>query len=90
MSGIQDLYLVFTGVDDYLINLNYFSFGKDSPTLLGDLNGDGSVDGLDLALMKMHLLGSGNDIPVDIGDFNNDKDINALDFAILKQILLEK
>lgn len=90
VSGIQDLYLVFTGVDDYLINLNYFSFGKDSPTLLGDLNGDGSVDGLDLALMKMHLLGSGNDIPVDIGDFNNDKDINALDFAILKQILLEK
>lgn len=92
VTGIHDLYLIFTGEDDYLFNLNYFSFSKDSLTILGDLNGDGSVDGLDYGLMKMYLLGSIEEFPVEndieAGDLNNDKVINALDFAILKQYLL--
>lgn len=92
VTGKHDLYLKFTGESDYLFNLNYFSFSKESLATLGDLNGDGSVDALDYALMKSYLLGSITDFPVEndieAGDLNLDKVIDALDFAILKQYML--
>jgi hypothetical protein len=83
---------VFTGGSDYLFNINYFSFSKESQILLGDLNGDGAIDGLDYALMKMYLLGSIDKFPVDndikSGDLNNDNVVDALDFSLLRQYLL--
>ncbi len=94
VTGKHDLYLKFTGGSGYLFNLNWFTFGKESiPTVIvGDLNGDGSIDATDYALMKMYLLGSIKDFPVEndleAGDLNLDKVIDSLDFAVFKMYLL--
>ncbi len=95
VTGKHDLYLRFTGESDYLLNLNYFTFSKDSPTTtLGDLNGDGSVDALDYSMMKAYILGSIIDFPVEsdmeAGDLNLDKAIDSLDLIILKQNILSQ
>jgi hypothetical protein len=94
VSGKHDLYLKFTGESDYLFNLNYFSFAKESPSTLGDLNEDGSVDALDYSMMKAYILGSINDFPVEndmeAGDLNLDKAIDSLDLIILKQNILSQ
>jgi hypothetical protein len=93
-SGKHNLYLKFTGGSGYLFNFNWFKFtvGGVPPVLVGDLNGDASVDATDYALMKMYLLGSINDFPVqndlEAGDLNKDGVIDALDFAVFKKILL--
>lgn len=67
---------------------------QESLVILGDLNGDSSVDSTDYALMKMYLLGSIKDFPVEndieAGDFNFDKVIDSLDFAIFKKSLLSR
>ena len=94
VSGKHDLYLKFTGGSGYLFNFNWFQFSKETmtPTLTGDLNGDGNVDVTDYALMKKYLLGIINDFPVEndikAGDVNGDGVINALDFAVFKKYLL--
>lgn len=94
VSGKHDVYLKFTGESGYLINLNWFKFVKEDLTqvLVGDLNGDKSVDSTDFALMKMYLLGITTDFPVEndlaAGDLNKDNVIDALDFAKFKQYLL--
>lgn len=66
---------------------------KPNTTIVGDLNGDTSIDATDYALMKMYLLGSIKDFPVEndleAADLNADKEINALDFAVFKQYLLK-
>jgi hypothetical protein len=60
--------------------------------VVGDLNGDTSVDATDYALMKMYLLGSIEDFPVQndlaSGDLNLDGVMDALDFAVFKEYLL--
>ena len=60
--------------------------------IVGDLNGDKSVDATDYALMKMYLLGAINDFPVEndiiAGDLNSDGVIDALDFSVFKRFLL--
>ncbi|HEX3029727.1 MAG TPA: carbohydrate-binding protein, partial [Clostridia bacterium] len=92
VTGKHDLYLKFIGGSDYLFNLNWFVFGKGTPTKVGDLNGDTYVDAMDFALIRMYLLGSVKDFPVEndleAADLNNDKAIDALDFAVFKQYLL--
>ncbi len=94
VSGKHDLYLKFTGGSGYLFNLNWFKFSTKSipKTLVGDLNGDGSVDATDYALMKMYLLGAIEVFPVEnsleAGDLNLDKVIDSLDFALFKKYLL--
>ena len=94
VSGKHDLYLKFTGGSGYLFNLNWFKFtsGSVTPTLIGDLNGDTSVDATDYTLMKMFLLGSINDFPVQndlaAGDLNLDGAIDALDLVVFKKYLL--
>ncbi|RCX14837.1 dockerin type I repeat protein [Anaerobacterium chartisolvens] len=93
-SGTHDLYLKFTGGSGYLFNVNWFQFIKESvkPVLVGDLNGDGSVNTTDYALMKMYILGTIEDFPVDndlkAGDLNGDGVIDSRDFAVFKQYLL--
>jgi arabinoxylan arabinofuranohydrolase len=92
-EGIHDLYLKFTGGSGYLLNVNWWKFnGNETPVIVGDLNGDTSVDATDYALMKKYLLGSITDFPVEndieAGDLNKDGAIDALDFAAFKKILL--
>jgi len=94
VSGKHDVYLKFTGESGYLINLNWFKFIKKdvNPILVGDLNGDSSVDATDYALMKKYLLGLTEDFPVEndlvAGDLNVDGVIDAIDFAVFKKYLL--
>ena len=59
-----------------------------NPTLSGDVNGDGTVDALDLAAMKKHLLDKSFSINTVNADLNKDGDINALDFALLRKFML--
>jgi arabinoxylan arabinofuranohydrolase len=56
VTGKHDLYLIFTGEDDYLFNLNYFLFSKESLKTLGDLKFDKVIDVLDLAILKKYIL----------------------------------
>ncbi|RCX14836.1 enterochelin esterase-like enzyme [Anaerobacterium chartisolvens] len=94
VSGKHDLYLKYTGGSGYLFNVNWFQFTKGGTpdVLVGDLNGDGSVNTTDYALMKMYLIGSIEDFPVEndlkAGDLNSDGVINSVDFSIFKQYLL--
>ncbi|WP_244648278.1 carbohydrate-binding protein [Ruminiclostridium herbifermentans] len=94
VTGEHDLYLKFTGSESYLLNLDWFQFVKEaeSSTIVGDLNGDKSIDATDYALLKMYLLGSIDKFPVEDGikaaDLNGDGTIDALDFATFKQYLL--
>lgn len=94
VSGKHDLYVKFTGNDGFLMNLDWFKFAKDTTekTIVGDLNGDKSIDATDYALLKMYLLGSIDKFSVDNGDvaadLNGDGTIDALDFATFKQYLL--
>jgi hypothetical protein len=64
-----------------------------NPVTLGDLNGDGSVNALDLAMLKKYLLGNISDFPVedDLGaaDVNGDQNIDALDYAVVKSYILQ-
>lgn len=91
-SGKHDLYLKFTGESGFLFNLNWFQFAKGDSTLVGDLNGDGSIDSTDYALLKMYLLGAIEDFPIENGiiaaDLNSDGGIDSLDFAVFKKFLL--
>ena len=92
VSGKHDLYLKFTGDSGYLVNLNWFQFTNKATTIVGDLNGDTSIDATDYALMKMYLLGAIEDFPaeddIEAADLNSDGVIDALDFATFKQYLL--
>lgn len=66
--------------------------GTQPEIVVGDLNGDASIDATDYALMKMYLLGKISVFPVQnsnvSADLNNDGVINALDFAVFKKYLL--
>ncbi|OPX44079.1 endo-1,4-beta-xylanase A precursor [Ruminiclostridium hungatei] len=67
--------------------------GKNSQAaIIGDLNGDGSIDALDNALMKQVLLGLVTDLPVQddlyAADLDGDGQITALDLSLIKQYLL--
>ncbi len=91
-TGKHNLYLKFTGGSDYLMNFNWFKFGNTVQTLVGDLNGDASVDATDYVLMKKYILGLISEFPVadtlGAGDINKDGVIDSLDFAAFKKILL--
>ncbi len=51
--GLQDVYLVFTGEEGYLCNLNWWSLrDAEIPVIYGDMDGDGIVDVFDLSLLK--------------------------------------
>jgi rhamnogalacturonan endolyase len=62
--------------------------------MYGDVNGDNTVNALDLAAMKAYILGKTSEFPVESGlkaaDVNGDSKIDALDFAVMKQYLLGK
>ncbi|MBR7037960.1 MAG: family 43 glycosylhydrolase [Oscillospiraceae bacterium] len=86
-EGTHDLYLVFSGGESYLFNVDWWQFLGDepeAPVLLGDIDDNGVVDVFDLAMAKRGLLGSFKDEraarAADV-DCNTTNDI--LDFMLL-------
>nr|WP_137697494.1 carbohydrate-binding protein [Ruminiclostridium herbifermentans] len=89
VTGQHDVYLKFTGESDYLLNLDWFKFNaKEIPQgKLGDVNGDNSIDSLDLMLIKKHLLGEAIENTA-LADLDGSGAVDAIDFALMKQYLL--
>lgn len=60
-----------------------------NPTLLGDVDGNGTVNAIDFALLKKYILNNNTTtINKTNADMNGDKLVNAIDFALLKKKLL--
>ena len=87
-TGTHDVYLVFTGGDGYLFNVNDFSFYG----IKGDINGDRRVDVFDMIRYRKALteeikltgLGLSN------ADMNADKETGIADALLLQKFLLGK
>lgn len=90
VSGKHDLYVKFTGDSGFLMNLDWFKFAGNviSTGKLGDINGDKSIDSLDLMMIKKHLLGIEAIENTTLADLDGSGTIDALDFASMKQYLL--
>jgi len=56
-------------------------------SLAGDVNGDDSVDVLDVVMLVSYIL-SGDTSELDGADINNDGDINVLDIVAIVQVIL--
>ncbi|NLM58207.1 MAG: carbohydrate-binding protein [Clostridium sp.] len=98
VTGVNDLYLVFTGP----VNVDYFTFTSGggsytpnptkNPGSLGDLNDDGSIDSLDLSLIKRHVLRktqlTGSALAN--ADVNSDGSVDSIDVSLLKRYVLRK
>ncbi len=55
----------------------------------GDVNGDGTIDSIDLVTLKKYLLtGDSSLIVFDNADMNKDGEINSIDYAQLKKAIL--
>ncbi len=67
----------------------FLQYKEASTIVLGDVNGDNTVDALDYAQLKKYLLGVDNTINVKNADINEDGVIDALDLAKLKILLLK-
>jgi len=67
---------------------------SQNTVIVGDLNGDKSVDSLDFAVFRKYLVGKLKVLPVEnaleVGDLNGDGRIDSLDFALLRMYLLGK
>jgi len=100
LTGKHDLYLYFSGESGYLFNIDSFRFtGGTVPTpppagIIGDVNGDESVDSLDITYLKRYLLRKIKELPVDnvlyVADLDGDEEITSLDLSILKRYVLRK
>ncbi len=77
-------------INQYIYNVLPDLFQDEPVQVLGDLNGDGSVDATDYAALKMHLL---NAAPL-TGDALKNADVDrsgkvdAIDFSLVKMYLL--
>jgi hypothetical protein len=83
-NGSHTAYAVVTYVDGKTLQSEEISFDA-LKGILGDVNGDGKVDTVDLAQLKLYLAGLGED--VENADFNNDKKVDTVDLAELKLFL---
>lgn len=61
---------------------------KNDSILIGDINTDGSINGLDLITLKKYILDIDNTIDYLKADINNDSFVDILDYLKLKNILL--
>ncbi len=88
--------LIFCAVFCIIVGLcANFGFSADTySTKYGDVNGDDSIDSLDLTILKRYLLRKISEFPVSNGevaaDVNGDSQIDSLDVSILKRFLLRK
>ncbi len=69
-KGVQDLYLVFTGGENYLLNVDSFRFYG----IRGDSDCNGKLDARDLSLTKRALLTGDDSILTPLGRSNADYD----------------
>jgi hypothetical protein len=60
-------------------------YSSDYLTLFGDINGDGSVNVMDIVLLVNYIL---NGLYITEGDINNDGTLNILDIVTLTTIIL--
>ena len=91
LNGIHDLYLIFTGSEDYLFNVNWFTFkGVSVAERLGDVNSDGVIDSTDLQLLKRHLLRANILTGTSLlnADVNKDSKVDSADFTLIKRYIL--
>jgi endo-1,4-beta-xylanase len=94
VTGQHDLYMVFRGVDDYVLNVNWWKFSNQPIQTIkyGDLDGSSDINALDFSLMKQYLLGAITTFPADDGlkaaDLDASGSIDALDFVQMKEYLL--
>lgn len=60
--------------------------------VVGDVNGDGRVNAVDLTMMRRHIIGMYNLTPrqIRIGDVNHNGRIDELDLEIFVDIILER
>ncbi|MEJ6951302.1 glycoside hydrolase family 9 protein [Natronospora cellulosivora (SeqCode)] len=68
--------------------INALENGSEKDIILGDVNGDQTVNSLDYTLLGRYLLGEEIDIVLEAADLNQDGEINSLDIAKLGRILL--
>ena len=86
-SGKHDVYLVFTGGESYLFNINWWKPNTPAEEyILGDLNGDGIVDIFDLCSMRNAAV-DGDAERFEAADINGDSVIDENDLVLLKKFL---
>ncbi|WP_295072537.1 carbohydrate-binding protein [Ruminococcus sp.] len=86
-SGKHDVYLVFTGGESYLFNINWWKPNTPAEEyILGDLNGDGMVDVFDLCSMRNAAV-DGDAERFEAADINGDGAIDENDLVLLKKFL---
>ena len=96
-AGVEQLYLQFKLSSDgyvvedgiYIDNIKVFGYGSSS-IMLGDINGDGLVNVIDIVNVVNIILDESSIIQDNlIADLNNDFDINVLDIVVLVGIILQ-
>ncbi|WP_295078907.1 carbohydrate-binding protein [Ruminococcus sp.] len=87
-AGRHDVYLVFTGEEGYLFNINWWKPNKpDEEYIPGDLNGDGVVDIFDLTQMRRAVL-NGDSERFGAADINGDEVIDGDDLTLLRKFIM--
>ncbi len=86
-EGNHDIYFVFTGGDGYLCNMKWWRPVKPAEEyILGDLNGDETVDIYDMIKMRRAAV-EGDAERFGAADINGDDRIDEEDLKLLKQYL---
>ncbi len=88
VSGKHDVYFVFTGGEGYLYNVNWWRLNKPAEEyILGDLNGDGTVDIYDMTQMRRAAV-EGDAERFGAADINGDDTIDEADLILLKKFIM--
>ena len=88
ISGKHNVYLVFTGEEGYLFNINWWKPNTPAKAvILGDLNGDETVDIYDLTQMRKAALENDAECFA-AADINGDDVVDGEDLTLLKKFVM--